>query len=100
MRKRFIAEHSDAARQFVASTARAIEWARKTPPDVVRSRLRDILQRRNRREEAEYRPVHRTGPLILAADSQLAERVRSWLAAALAPDAGAGQSGSGQNNRS
>ena len=49
---------------------------------------------------AEYRPVHRTGPLILAADSQLAERVRSWLAAALAPDAGAGQSGSGQNNRS
>jgi len=44
--------------------------------------------------------VHRTGPLILAADSQLAERVSSWLAAALAHDAGAGQPGSGQSNRS
>jgi ABC-type nitrate/sulfonate/bicarbonate transport system substrate-binding protein len=51
MRKSFIAEHPDAARQFVSSTARAIEWARKTPPDVVRARLRDILQRRNRGED-------------------------------------------------
>lgn len=51
MRKRFIAEHPEAARLFVASTARAIEWARKAPPDVVRARLRDILQRRNRGED-------------------------------------------------
>jgi ABC-type nitrate/sulfonate/bicarbonate transport system substrate-binding protein len=51
MRKTFIAEHPDAVRQFVASTARAIEWARKSPPDVVRARLRDILQRRNRGED-------------------------------------------------
>ncbi|MEI9948499.1 MAG: ABC transporter substrate-binding protein [Pseudomonadota bacterium] len=51
MRKSFLAEHPEAAQRFVASTARAIEWARKTAPDVVRSRLRDILQRRNRGED-------------------------------------------------
>jgi ABC-type nitrate/sulfonate/bicarbonate transport system substrate-binding protein len=51
MRKSFLSEHPEAARQFVASTARAIEWARKTPPDVVRARLQSILQRRNRGED-------------------------------------------------
>jgi ABC-type nitrate/sulfonate/bicarbonate transport system substrate-binding protein len=62
MRKSFIAEHPDAARQFVASTARAIEWARKTQPDVVRARLRDILQRRNRGEDPSLAKFWHGGP--------------------------------------
>ncbi|HEY0464024.1 MAG TPA: ABC transporter substrate-binding protein [Polyangiaceae bacterium] len=51
MRRSFLAEHPAATRQFVAATARAIEWARKTAPDAVRARLRAILQRRNRGED-------------------------------------------------
>ncbi len=36
---------------------------------------------------AEYSPAHRTGPLILAAQPRLGERVRSWVSSALANDA-------------
>ena len=51
LRKKFIVEHPAAARKFVEATARAIEWARHQPPDVVRERLHTILARRGRGED-------------------------------------------------
>ncbi len=52
LRTEFIEEHPEAARRYVEGTARAIEWARENPPDVVRQRLRSIMERRGRGEDA------------------------------------------------
>lgn len=49
---KFIAEHPNTMRKFVEGTARAIEWARASPADVVRARMRQVMQRRNRGEDA------------------------------------------------
>lgn len=48
---KFIKEKPNAARKFVAATAQAIEWARKTPREQVLERLRRIVRDRHRNED-------------------------------------------------
>jgi len=51
MHKRFVKDNPNATRKFVTATARAIEWARATPTEVVRERMRQIIGRRKRGED-------------------------------------------------
>jgi ABC-type nitrate/sulfonate/bicarbonate transport system substrate-binding protein len=49
---RFLKENPNTARQFVTATAKAIEWARATPPAEVRARFEKIIAQRKRNEDA------------------------------------------------
>ncbi|TAL93850.1 MAG: ABC transporter substrate-binding protein [Paraburkholderia sp.] len=48
---RFIQQNPNTVRKFVDGTARAIEWAQKTPRDEVVARLEKIIQARHRNED-------------------------------------------------
>lgn len=52
MLEEFLRDNPKTARRFVEGTARAIEWARRTPPEEVRDRMRAIVSRRGRNEDA------------------------------------------------
>jgi ABC-type nitrate/sulfonate/bicarbonate transport system substrate-binding protein len=52
LREKFIRENPEAAQKFVEATARAIEWARTSPPDEVRARFEKIIAGRKRNEDA------------------------------------------------
>ncbi|WP_437735679.1 ABC transporter substrate-binding protein [Sorangium sp. So ce1335] len=49
---RFLRENPNTARKFVEAAARAVEWARSAPRDEVVARLRSIIERRQRNEDA------------------------------------------------
>ncbi|HSV78924.1 MAG TPA: ABC transporter substrate-binding protein [Ramlibacter sp.] len=51
LQERFIKENPNTTRQFVEATARAIEWARSQPPEVVRARYDKIIAQRKRNED-------------------------------------------------
>jgi ABC-type nitrate/sulfonate/bicarbonate transport system substrate-binding protein len=51
MREKFLQENPNTARLFVEATARAIEWARSQPPEVVRARFDKIIAARKRNED-------------------------------------------------
>lgn len=51
-RKKFIEQNPKTVARFVDGTARAIEWARTTPPEQVIARMTDIIRRRGRNEDA------------------------------------------------
>lgn len=51
--KKFLAENPNTSRKFVEATARAIEWARKTPREEVIARYISIVNKRGRNESAE-----------------------------------------------
>jgi len=71
---RFIAQNPNTVRKFVEGTARAIEWARKTPRDEVVARLKKIVEARHRNEDTSIvnywksAGVGGKGGLIAAAD--------------------------------
>lgn len=48
---KFIRENPKATRKFVEATAKAIEWARTTPPEEVRARYVKIIKERGRKED-------------------------------------------------
>jgi len=50
LRRDFIKNHPKAARKFVEATARAIEWTRQQPREVVVARLKNIITQRRRGE--------------------------------------------------
>jgi ABC-type nitrate/sulfonate/bicarbonate transport system substrate-binding protein len=52
LRERFIKENPEAARKFVEGVAKAIEWARNSPPEAVRERFERIIAERHRNEDA------------------------------------------------
>lgn len=52
LREKFIKDNPNTVRQFVDATARAIEWARTTPPEEVRARFEKIIAERKRNESA------------------------------------------------
>jgi len=52
LRERFIRENPAAAQKFVEGVAKAIEWARATPPQEVRARFERIIAERKRNEDA------------------------------------------------
>jgi ABC-type nitrate/sulfonate/bicarbonate transport system substrate-binding protein len=47
----FLRDNPKTSRRFVEATARAIEWARSTPRDLVIARMESIIQRRGRNED-------------------------------------------------
>lgn len=49
---KFIKENPNTTRKFVEATAKAIEWARTTPPEEVRARYESIIAKRGRKEDA------------------------------------------------
>jgi ABC-type nitrate/sulfonate/bicarbonate transport system substrate-binding protein len=51
-RTKFIEQNPKTVGRFVDGTARAIEWARTTPPDQVIARFEDIIRKRGRSEDA------------------------------------------------
>ena len=90
MRVDFLRDHPKAAQKFVAATARAIEWARSTPREDVIARMRAIVARRGRNEDASALQYWRSGGVAgtggLIADRELQIWI-DWLIAAgeLAP---------------
>jgi ABC-type nitrate/sulfonate/bicarbonate transport system substrate-binding protein len=52
LRERFIKENPEAAGKFVEGVAKAIEWARTSPPAEVRARFEKIIAGRHRNEDA------------------------------------------------
>lgn len=52
MNRAFIAKHPATVRRFVQGTAKAIEWARNNPREVVIARFEKIIARRGRSEDA------------------------------------------------
>jgi ABC-type nitrate/sulfonate/bicarbonate transport system substrate-binding protein len=51
LRTDFIKKNPDTVRAFVAGTAKAIEWTKSQPRDVVIARFQDILRKRARNED-------------------------------------------------
>ncbi|MET0413795.1 MAG: ABC transporter substrate-binding protein [Polyangiaceae bacterium] len=51
MKTSFLEKNPNSARRFVEATARAIEWVRQTPLDVVVERFRQIMAKRGRNED-------------------------------------------------
>ncbi|VTU33442.1 ABC transporter substrate-binding protein [Variovorax sp. PBL-E5] len=51
LRDKFIKDNPATARRFVEATARAIEWARNSPPEEVRARFDRIIAQRKRNED-------------------------------------------------
>ncbi|MNJ56257.1 NMT1/THI5 like protein [compost metagenome] len=49
---KFIKENPNTTRKFIEATAKAIEWARTTPPEEVRARYEKIINERGRKEDA------------------------------------------------
>lgn len=49
---KFVKDNPNTARLFVEATARAIEWARTTPPEEVRARFEKIVAQRKRNEDS------------------------------------------------
>ncbi|HSD36367.1 MAG TPA: ABC transporter substrate-binding protein [Rhodocyclaceae bacterium] len=52
LREKFIKDNPKTAGKFVEATAKAIEWARTQPPEVVRARFEKIIAERKRTEDA------------------------------------------------
>ncbi len=52
LREKFIKENPNTARKLIEGTAKAIEWARTTPPEEVRARFEKIIAERKRNEDA------------------------------------------------
>lgn len=52
LREKFIRDNPNASRKLVEGIAKAIEWARTTPPDEVRTRFEKIIAERRRSEDA------------------------------------------------
>jgi ABC-type nitrate/sulfonate/bicarbonate transport system substrate-binding protein len=52
LRDKFIKENPNTARKLIEGTAKAIEWARTTPPEEVRARFEKIIAERKRNEDA------------------------------------------------
>jgi ABC-type nitrate/sulfonate/bicarbonate transport system substrate-binding protein len=79
LRKEFLRERPNAARHFVEATARAIEWAKSTPRDEVIARMRNIIGRRGRNEDASVLQYWRsTG--VAGTGGMIAEReLQIWL---------------------
>lgn len=79
LRKDFLRDRPNAARHFVEATARAIEWARNNPREVVIERMRDIVTRRGRNEDVDaLRYWRSTG--VAGTGGLIAERELSiWL---------------------
>jgi ABC-type nitrate/sulfonate/bicarbonate transport system substrate-binding protein len=76
-RDTFIEKNPKTVARFVDGTARAIEWARTTPPAQVIARMEDIIRRRRRNEDASTVHYWKTtgitspGGVIRARDLQL-----------------------------
>ena len=51
LRDKFIKANPNTTRQFVEATARAIEWAGTSPPEVVRARFDKIIAQRKRNDD-------------------------------------------------
>jgi ABC-type nitrate/sulfonate/bicarbonate transport system substrate-binding protein len=51
--QRFLRENPNTARKFVQASARAIEWARNSPRDVVIARLQKLMRRRGTEADAD-----------------------------------------------
>jgi ABC-type nitrate/sulfonate/bicarbonate transport system substrate-binding protein len=52
LRDKFIKDNPNTARKLIEGTAKAIEWARTTPPEQVRARFEKIIAERKRNEDA------------------------------------------------
>jgi len=52
LRDKFIRDNPNTARKLIEGTAKAIEWARASPPDEVRARFEKIIAERKRNEDA------------------------------------------------
>lgn len=51
MKQQFIKQNPNTVKKFVEATAKAIEWARTTPPEEVRARFEKIIKERGRNED-------------------------------------------------
>jgi len=73
----FIEKRPNVVRAYVTATARAIEWARATPKDAVRERLKQILAKRKRGEDPALAQhwhsvgIRSTGGVLSDADMRL-----------------------------
>ncbi|MFD2611325.1 ABC transporter substrate-binding protein [Paenibacillus gansuensis] len=51
LRKEFIKDNPNTSRKFVEAVAKAIEWARTTPPEEVQAKFKEIIAQRGRKED-------------------------------------------------
>src|SRR5262249_8134525 len=51
LREKFIRDNPNISRKLIEATAKAIEWARTSPPEKVRARFEKIIVRRKRNED-------------------------------------------------
>lgn len=79
LRKELLRDRPNVARHFVEATARAIEWAKNTPREQVIARMRSIIERRGRNEDASVLQYWRsTG--VAGTGGLIAEReLQVWL---------------------
>ncbi len=52
LRDKFIRDNPNTSRKLIEATAKAIEWARTSPPEEVRARFEKIIAQRKRNEDA------------------------------------------------
>lgn len=82
LRNKFIKENPNTSRKFVEAVAKAIEWARTSPPEEVQKRFEDIIAKRGRKEDAStikyWKSTGVAGKGGLIADSEFTKWV-TWL---------------------
>jgi ABC-type nitrate/sulfonate/bicarbonate transport system substrate-binding protein len=52
LRRDFIKQNPNTAKKFVEAVAKALEWERTTPPDQVKAKFTEIINKRGRNEDA------------------------------------------------
>jgi ABC-type nitrate/sulfonate/bicarbonate transport system substrate-binding protein len=79
MTKKFLHEHPAVARRFVEATARAIEWAKKTPREEVIARFQNVVQNRHRNEDSSSLKYWRSTGVAGAGGTIAAKEFQVWI---------------------
>jgi ABC-type nitrate/sulfonate/bicarbonate transport system substrate-binding protein len=75
----FIEKNPNTVNKFVEGTAKAIEWARKTPVEEVRERMKTIIEKRNRNEDAELVPYWKSVGIESEGGQILGKEFQVWI---------------------
>ncbi|PAD70391.1 ABC transporter substrate-binding protein [Bacillus sp. 7586-K] len=75
----FIKKNPKTVAKFVEGTAKAIEWAKVTPVEEVRERMKKIIEKRNRNEDTELIPYWKSTGIESQGGQILEKEFQVWI---------------------
>lgn len=75
----FVKAHPDVVKQFTAGVAKAIEWTKNNPPDVVRARLSQIIHKRGRQENDKLVPFWKSYGVVDLGGTITSQQFQPWI---------------------